>query len=447
MERRKTVLWLKYNDMCFFIYRQNKKSPIFISKFSRVGVQRDFWKIGTVINMKDKLIIARDKSESNGPSYNKTAVVYIHVPPNLIIYHEMDEHGNTFKKKVYPADQNLRVVDFVAWKRKLYILSPDRLFEFSVNEDQLRKEKQMSNFTENTYKQIGLTKGGVFLYVIRFKGGERLYGHENFTDKFGHQHLQGKRIKLQNCGDQSYVVWVEGLKGKANAYYYLTNSNVTRAISMEFERIEGITQYYMGAVSLKNRIHFYNELEHAMYVKGSHKGIVRFPTSFPIIGVWYHSIYQYLEEDMFLLVKDKPGAQKGTLALTPVKLTKPRVICVNEKDAIETYLKFIVYTEKKKYKFSVKIMGNGSALYIPPTYYKIAWCFALAFFALLISYCCMLKAKADKDAGIVDIQLGNMEVLDDEDNLDDSYMDHTLPDYGSDSSEEDEYGNALNISL
>ena len=446
LERRALVMWLKYNDMCFFVYRSNTKSPIMISKFSRVGLQKDFWKLGTIINDKANLIIARDKSESNGPSVNKTGVVYIYIPPNIVIYHEMNEHGNTVTKKIYHADVNLRTVDFVAWKRNLYIISPDRMFHFMVREDQLRKEKLLSNFTENAYKQIGMTQGGVFLYVRRYREGERLYAHENFTDQLGHLHLQGKKVRLQNCGDQSYVVWVEGVGAKRSSYYYLSNTHVKRAVSMEFVEIKGIKKRYANAVQLEDRIHFYDNLDHAMYVKGSDKGIVRFPASNPIVGVWYHSIYQYLEEDMFLLVKDVDGKMKGRLSLTPVRLTEPRVVCVNEKDAVETYLKFVVYTRTKRYRFSVKITGNGNGLYVGTTYFKIAWCFAIIFFCLLISYCCMKKARADKEAGVIDMKLGNMEKLEGDDD-ENSVLDETLPDYGSDSSDEDEYGNALNISV
>ena len=98
------TMWFKYSDSTFFLYRLDKDSPIYVTKFSREGEQRDFWKIGTVIEGQDKIIVARDKAESNGPNATTTAVSYIHVPPNILIYHEMDEHGNTFKMKIYHAD-------------------------------------------------------------------------------------------------------------------------------------------------------------------------------------------------------------------------------------------------------------------------------------------------------------------------------------------------------
>jgi len=195
------TMWFKYNDSTFFLYRTDKMSPIYIAKFTREGEQRDFWKIGTVLKNQDKIIVARDKAESNGPNSLKTAVAYIHVPPNIVIYHEMDEHGNTFKKKIYHADQDLRIVDFVAVNKLLYIISPERMFKYSVNKDKLRKEMEITDMKENSFKQIGLTQGLVFLYVKRVNNGETLYASSKFTskeDEFGYQHLEGRRIFLKN---------------------------------------------------------------------------------------------------------------------------------------------------------------------------------------------------------------------------------------------------------
>lgn len=174
-------MWFKYSDSTFFLYRTDRDSPIYVTKFSREGEQRDFWKVGTVIEGQDKIIIARDKSESNGPTGKTTAVSYIHVPPNIIIYHEMDEHGNTFKMKIYHADQDLRVVDFVAVNRMIYIVSPERMFKYSVNKDKLRKEQEISDVKDNSFKMIGITQGGVFLYVKRVENGEQLYASSQFT--------------------------------------------------------------------------------------------------------------------------------------------------------------------------------------------------------------------------------------------------------------------------
>lgn len=64
----------------------------------------------------------------------------------------MDEHGNTFKKKIYHADQDLRIVDFVAVNKLVYIISPERMFKYSVNKDKLRKELEISDMKENSYK-------------------------------------------------------------------------------------------------------------------------------------------------------------------------------------------------------------------------------------------------------------------------------------------------------
>lgn len=176
-------MWIKFNDSTFYLYRTDKMSPIYVTKFSRVGEQRDFWKIGTVIEGQDNIIVARDKIESSGPNSTNTSVSYIYVPPNIIVYHEMDEHGNTFKTKEYTADQDLRVIDFVGVNKIIYIISPERMFKYSVNKDSLRKEEEISNFRDNTFKQIGITQGKVFLYVKRVIDGEILYASSQFTEK------------------------------------------------------------------------------------------------------------------------------------------------------------------------------------------------------------------------------------------------------------------------
>lgn len=446
MERRKMSLWLKYNDMTFFVYRANRESPIRIAKFSRVGLQRDFWKIGTVIKGIGNIIISRDKGESNGPSASRKGVVYIHVPPNKIIYHEMDIHGNTFKMKVYEADQNLRVVDFVAIQRQVFIISPDRLFKFLVNEDSLRKEAQLSNFKENEFKQIGMTKAGVFLFVKRFKGGERLFANNKFETQDGHLHLTGRKVTLVNAGDQNYVVWVEGRSGSGK-YYYMNNEHVKKAISLVFTPINQIDEQYSNVVEFKDRIHFYEGMRHSLYIKGAKTGVLRMPSSNPIVGIWYQSTYQLLEQDKLLLVKDKleeAKTSKGILHLTPIALIEPRVVCVNELNSVENYLKFIVYTRTTKYRFSVKINGQGGTLYKNTTVFAILWCFAIAFAIVLLSYCCKEKARVDRMKGKTNIKLGNMEVLDED--PDDSMMKDKTELYDSDE-EEDEFQNGLNISL
>lgn len=449
MDRRKTHLWLKYNDMTFFVYRANRESPIYIAKFSRIGLQRDFWKIGTVIKGKDNIIIARDKGESNGPSVNQTGVVYIHVPPNVIIYHEMDIHGNTFKMKIFYADQDLRIIDFVAIKRQIYIVSPDRIYQYIANEDKLRKEVQLSDFKENEFKQIGMTKGGVFLFVKRFKGGERLFANDKFETLDGHLHLEGLKVRIRNAGDQNYVVFVQ-YKGKPSCYYYLTNEYVKKAISLEFVKIEGLSSWYQNVVGMKDRIHFYDGLKHALYIKGSAQGILHMPTSHPIMGIWYQSTYQYLKEDRFLLVKDDlklADTRRGILELAKIALISPRVICVTERESVENYLKFVVYTRTAKYRFSVKINGQGGAQYINPTFFVIAWCFAMSLFIILISYCCLQKAKMDKLKGKADIILGSMEILEQKDREDSILEPKDDKIYDSDEEEEDEFQNGLNISL
>lgn len=237
-------MWFKFSDSTFFLYRTDKDSPIYVSKFTREGEQRDFWKIGTIIEGQDNIIVTRDKSESTGPSSVNTSVAYIHVPPNIIIYHEMDEHGNTFKNKIYHADQDLRIVDFVAINKMVYIISPERLFKYSVNKDTLRKELEITDVKDNSFKQIGLTHSLLFLFVKRINNGETLYTTSEFTSKeneHGYQHLEGRQVFMRNAGDQNYVVFVIDRKGDGK-YYHIVNPNVSKAISLVFEPIDGINQ-------------------------------------------------------------------------------------------------------------------------------------------------------------------------------------------------------------
>jgi len=343
-------MWFKFNDSTFYLYRTDKMSPIYITKFSRVGEQRDFWKIGTVIEGQDNIIITRDKVESSGPNSVNTSVSYIYVPPNIIVYHEMDEHGNTFKTKEYTADQDLRVIDFVGVNKIIYIISPERMFKYSVNKDSLRKEEEISNFKDNTFKQIGITQGKVFLYVKRVADGEMLYASSQFTEKeneFGYQHLAGRRITIRNSGNQNYVIYVVDKKGDGK-YYTIRNPGVTKAISLVFEPLAGINRWYPNAVDFKDRIHFYDELEHVLYLKGTKKGILSFSTTQPILGIVYSSVNQFLEQDKVLLMTDERNKQTGSVTLAPIVLRKPNVVCLNDNNPLTTYLRFTVATIKNR---------------------------------------------------------------------------------------------------
>ena len=106
-------------------------------------------------------------------------------------------------------------------------------------------------------------------------------------------------------------------------------------------------------------------------------------------------------------------------------LRRPYVTCVNEQNAIAKYLKFVVETRKIKWRFSVKINGLGVQRYKQPTWYDICWCFAIAFFVVLISYCLMKKAESSRTAGKIGIELGHTEKVDEEDDNDNTKLDST----------------------
>lgn len=273
----------------------------------------------------------------------------------------MDEHGNTFRKKIYHADQDLRIVDFVAVNKLIYIVSPERMFKYSVNKDKLRKEIEINLKVDNSIKEIGLTQGMIFLYVKRSDRGQYLYASSQFTmeeNEFGFKHLEGRRIFLHNAGDQNYVVFVVDKKGQGK-YWYIKNTGVKKAISLVFGPIEGINRMYKHVVGLKDRIHFYEGLSHAMYIKEAKKGIVKFSPQQPILGMVYDSVHQFLEQDKVLLVNDKRNEDVGRLAVFPLVLRKAYVTCVNEQNTITKYLKFIIKTRKYTWRFSVKIIGLG----------------------------------------------------------------------------------------
>ena len=143
-----------------------------------------------------------------------------------------------------------------------------------------------------------------------------------------------------------------------------------------------------------------------------------------------------------MLVDDVPREKDGRLSVVPLVLRKAYVTCVNEQNAITKYLKFVIKTRKNKWRFSVKINGLGGVKYVDPTWYQIAWCFAIAFAVVLLSYCCMKKAETDREAGKVGLELGHVERIDDED-LDDTRLDRTQMQDSSDEDSDDD----MNISL
>lgn len=90
-------------------------------------------------------------------------------------------------------------------------------------------------------------------------------------------------------------------------YFTIRNPFVTKAISLVFEPVEGINRWYPNVVDFKDRIHFYDELEHVLYLKGTKKGVLSFSTKDPILGIVYSSVNQFLEQDKVLLMTDQRG--------------------------------------------------------------------------------------------------------------------------------------------
>ena len=168
------------------LYRTGPMSPIYVAKFSKFGYHKDFWKLSDRLNNKRDIKIFRDKSDENGPSGSKKVATYIFVPEKTFIYHEMTESGQTYKFREYQTDIAIRPIDMIAINKHLYVISPDRLYRFVVNEDKLKKEEELADFkTINKYKKIALTQGKIFLFVQRSDSGRgyEVYANANFTTK------------------------------------------------------------------------------------------------------------------------------------------------------------------------------------------------------------------------------------------------------------------------
>jgi len=58
----------------------------------------------------------------------------------------MTESGQTYKFREYQTDIAIRPIDMIAINKNLYVISPDRLYQFVVNEDKLKKEDEQANF-------------------------------------------------------------------------------------------------------------------------------------------------------------------------------------------------------------------------------------------------------------------------------------------------------------
>lgn len=99
------------------------------------------------------------------------------------------------------------------------------------------------------------------------------------------------------------MIFVVDKKGDGK-YYTIMNPYVKKAISLVFVPVEGINKQFPHVVDLKSRIHFYDDLEHVVYLKKTTKGILSFSTQQPILGIVYTSVSQFLEQDKVLLMTD-----------------------------------------------------------------------------------------------------------------------------------------------
>lgn len=409
LDRRYHII-LRYFDRIFLLYRENYDSVIKVTTFNRAGQVTTNWNIGDSIKGKSGILIMKDRVEEMAPSLNKPSATYIFVPGNTIIYHEMNYRGGTERKKIYHTDLNLQIIDWTCFERNIFVVTPDRLMKFLVNQDKITKREEFSDFAENTYKAVGFTKGRVFVYVLRQDNQEILFAHKEFTTNKvgGHVHLKGRKLKIYNSGLQNYVVYVQDNQGKRK-YYYLQNPEASKSSSLVWVEIPDVNRSYNYITQVGHRIHFVNYMSHEMYIMGGKKETVRYKTQEPILSYFYITMDQYIQDDQMLVVSDED--ETGVISRRRLKLENPKVECYPEGSAIEKYIKFDLETTEKDYRFQVYMKPLGSKNFLGVSLYKLLLSVLIGFGITVISYNCFVLARTEKEFNEVNKLMGNTEPL------------------------------------
>jgi len=460
MNRMKPKVWFSYIDANYLIYRTNPYSPVYIATFAKYGYELDFWKLGEYLDGKDGVTIFRDKSDINGPTEDKRVATYIYYPQRTFLYHEMTERGDTYRVRHYTTDIDLNAIDMIAISNRIYVISPERIFVFHVNEDKIKKELELADFNEiNKYKLLGLTQGKVFFFVQKVTGKNtyELYANDNFTTaQTGMSYLEDTEIHILLGGHQ-YVFQTISIEGRIR-YWYIKNPTATRFFSLEFTEIQGITEKYTSIVYLNDRIHFFspNTLSHSMYLIGTDQGIVKFPTSKPILGILYDYFDQPMENDRFLLVDDKVtytteereipddkatsgshskkvkvvvSKREGRVSVVPIKIAPPQVTCSAGPKTLEYNLKLYIITRAKRYYVNIHVLKKGVHAVSKSRFVYKMWALVLGIAVTLITYCCWVYQKVNTEYIRVKLCMGNLESVGDDTH---GFANHNIAEHSED---------------
>lgn len=372
---KRRIWWVGYADAQFLVFREDRRSPFMIARFSRAGLTVDLWNIRSelVRDMEGtNLRLMRDTVEENGPGIGKNSALYLYVFPRTIVYQEINFLGKPVRIKEYQTDYDLLLLDAVVFNKRIFMIKTDSMMSLTVNEDKMMKNEEIP-IPPNKVSAIGFTSGQLFLFVLNSEDGMSLVASSTFSIDSVYTHIKGKRIRLYNAGNRSYIVFVlEDLFTGFGTYYYIVNQQVTKPSSLVFEKIPELKSEVNRIFEFRDRIHFINGNQHNMFMKGSKKSLVKYVNNAPIIGVVYWSFYQYLEEDQFLTVADQQST--GILKLANIVVTKPVISCPPRIGSIEKYEKFSVFNKKNEYQFEVVFLNTGKQDFIHGTLFEGIFC-------------------------------------------------------------------------
>lgn len=397
--------WLRYADAEFLLFRDSEDTPIKCARFSRAGLQIDFWNIDEKI-IENKLAkdikIVKDLTEENGPSPTRNAATYLFVAPRHLIYHEINYLGRTVKVKNYQLDNDIVLQDMIVISKKVYLVTPTAMITLAVNEDKMMKEGEIL-IPPNTIQKVAATSGQIFLFTRMASDGHTMVVSANnkFINYDDYIHLTGRKIDLIKAGNRSYLVFIiddpNDIIHNLGTYYWIKNPGAKKASSLVFEKIPEMREKVDHVFELSDRIHFIKGSKHWMYTKGSKKQLVMYknPLKNPILGLVYWSTFQKLEEDKLLLVQDV--LNQGVIKVAPLVFNPPKVICAARENKYERYEKFTVYTSKKEYDYEIVFHTTGSGDFVSGSLFEIVFACCLAISLMALSYLCMKRSINDRD--------------------------------------------------
>ena len=397
---KRWFMWLRFTDSMFFIYREDKNSPINCATFSREGHTIDFWNIDfnviKGIEGKDMMLL-RDTIEETGPTVDGSASTFLYVAPKTMIYHQMNFLGKTVRSKVYTLDYDLSLIDAVAYNKRMYMINTYAMITMTINEDKMTKDDEVL-ISPNFFSQVGLTYGHIFIFVVKAADGYKVAANSIFSTEglYYHSNLSGKKIVITKSGNRQLIFFVqEDEYNNKGTYYYILNPGVTKPSGLVFEKVPEITDQYSRIFEMNDRIHFVKENRHVMFTKGSQKSLISFVNTLPIIGVVYWSTGQYLSEDRFVTLADQET--NGIFKLSTTTLTPPQIVCLPRLNSVERYEKFSVFNRMYEYRFDVVFHNTGNDDFEAGTLFQILTCILGGVAVLACGWVCFLQHRNDKD--------------------------------------------------